>query len=418
MEPIYIVILSTLIASAFFSGMEIAFLTSNKLRIELESKQGNISAKIFSYFNKYPSRYLGTMLLGNNIALVVFGILMEILLEPVLEQYISSDILVLFLQTLVSTLFILITAEFLPKNLFRINSNRTLNVFAIPVWIIYWILYPVVFITIGVSEFILQKILRVNIEKENLSFGRIDLDNYVREATSSKNDKNEIDHEVRIFKNALDFSSIKVRECMIPRTEIIALDVTDPVEELRQKFIKTRLSKILIYEKSIDHIIGYTHSHEIFKNPLSIRSILLPVSVVPESMPANEVLTVFIQQHKSIAIVVDEFGGTSGMVTIEDVMEEIFGEIEDEHDKEELTEKQIDETEYVFSGRLEIDYINDKYKLNLPASEDYSTLSGLLTFYHESIPDLNELIQIETFTFRVIEVSGTRIELVNVRIEM
>lgn len=398
--------------------MEIAFLTSNKLRIELESKQGNISAKIFSYFNKYPSRYLGTMLLGNNIALVVFGILMEVLLEPVIEEHISSDILVLFIQTLVSTLFILITAEFLPKNLFRINPNRTLNVFAIPVWIVYWILYPVVFITIGVSEFILQKILRVNIEKENLSFGRIDLDNYVREATSSKNDKNEIDHEVRIFKNALDFSSIKVRECMIPRTEIVALDVNAPVEELRQKFIKTRLSKILIYEKSIDHIIGYTHSHEMFKNPDSIRSILLPVSVVPESMPANEVLTVFIQQHKSIAIVVDEFGGTSGMVTIEDVMEEIFGEIEDEHDKEELIEKQIDETEYVFSGRLEIDYINDKYKLQLPASEDYSTLSGLLTFYHESIPDLNELIQIEKFIFRVVEVSGTRIELVNVRIEI
>ncbi len=411
----FAIVLAALIASAFFSGMEIAFITSNKLRIELENKQGSIPAKIFSYFNKYPSRYLGCMLLGNNIALVTFGIFMEGILEPWFEPYIHSKLLLLLVQTLVATLIILIAAEFLPKNIFRINPNRTLSIFAIPVWIIYCLLYPIVFLTTGLSELILGKIFRVKIGQNKLSFGRIDLDNYVREATSHKNEHNEIDHEVKIFRKALDFSAIKVRECMVPRNEVVALEVNDPLDELSRKFIKTRLSKILVYENTIDNIIGYTHSFEMFKNPGSIRSMLLPVAVVPESMPAREALTTFIRQNKSVAVVVDEFGGTSGMLTMEDVMEEIFGEIEDEHDKEELVEKKIGVKEYVFSGRLEIDYLNDKYKLQLPVSENYSTLSGLLTFYHESIPDLNEQITIEHFVFRVTEVSGAKIELINVK---
>ncbi len=410
------VILITLIASAFFSGLEIAFITSNKLRIELESKQGNLNAKVLSYFSKYPTRYLGTMLLGNNIALVIFSIYMDEQLKPLFLHFISSKILILLLSTFISTMLILVTAEYLPKNIFRINPNKTLTLFAFPLTIVFGLLYPVVLITIGISEFILKKVFRVRIEKENTAFTMIDLDNYLREGTSAREKKAEIDHEIQIFKNALDFSSVKARECMVPRTEIIALDVENGIEELKQRFIQTRLSKILIFSKTIDNIIGYVYSKELFKKPENIRSILLPVSVVPESMPASEVLTVFIQQHKSIAIVVDEFGGTSGMLTMEDVMEEIFGEIEDEHDKEEMIEKQISETEFIFSARLETDYINHKYHLRLPILDNFETISGLIMHYHESIPKVNEEIQIDSFVFTIISATRTRIEQVNMKI--
>ncbi len=409
-----------MLASAFFSGLEIAFITSNKLRIELENKQGNFSAKILAHFNKYPSRYLGTMLLGNNIALVIFGIYMDERLEGFLEHYISHEykIVILLISTFLSTMLILVTAEFLPKNLFRINPNKTLTLFAFPLTIVYGLLYPIVMLTIGFSEFILKKIFRLKIENENAAFTMIDLDNYVREGTAvSVEKKADMDHEIQIFQNALDFSSVKARECMIPRTEIIALDVNESIEVLKQKFIQTRLSKILIFAESIDNIIGYIYSKELFKNPQSIKSILLPVSIVPESMAASEVLTVFIQQHKSIAVVVDEFGGTSGMLTMEDVMEEIFGEIEDEHDKEEMIEKQINETEFVFSARLETDYINNKYGLQLPILDNVETLGGLIMHYHESIPRVHEEIRIESFVFTIIAVTRTRIEQVNLKIQ-
>jgi CBS domain containing-hemolysin-like protein len=412
-----VIILITLVASAFFSGLEIAFITSNKLRIELERKQGNFSAKILSYFNKYPSRYLGTMLLGNNIALVIFGIYMDGELKPLIGQYIPSKILILLISTFLSTMLILITAEFLPKNIFRINPNRTLRLFALPLTVVYSILYPVVMITIGFSEFILKRIFRVKIEKGNVAFTMIDLDNYVREGTSVVEKKAEMDHEVQIFQNALDFSSVKARECMVPRTEIVALDTNDGIEELKQKFIQTRLSKILIFSGSIDNIIGYVYSKELFKNPESIRSILLPVSIVPESMAASEVLTIFIQQHKSIAVVVDEFGGTSGMLTMEDVMEEIFGEIEDEHDKEDMIEKQISETEFIFSARLETDYLNHKYHLKLPILDNFETLGGLIMHYHENIPRINEEIRIDNFLFTIVAVTRTRIEQVNLKVQ-
>lgn len=415
-----VIIFLALLASAFFSGLEIAFITSNKLRIELENKQGNFSAKILAHFNKYPSRYLGTMLVGNNISVVVFGIYMDAELEGFLRQYISSDykIGILLLSTFLSTMLVLITAEFLPKNLFRINPNKTLTLFSFPLTIFYGLLYPFVLVTIGLSEFLLKKIFRLKIEKENAAFTMIDLDNYVREGTSTSIEKKaDMDHEIQIFQNALDFSSVKARECMIPRTEIIALDVNESIEVLKQKFIQTRLSKILIFADSIDNIIGYIYSKELFKNPQSIKSILLPVSIVPESMAASEVLTVFIQQHKSIAVVVDEFGGTSGMLTMEDVMEEIFGEIEDEHDKEEMIEKQISETEFVFSARLETDYINNKFNLHLPILDNVETLGGLIMHYHESIPRVHEEIRIENFVFTIIAVTRTRIEQVNLKIQ-
>ncbi len=416
MSPL-LIILITLIASAFFSGLEIAFITSNKLRIELESKQGNFAAKILAYFNKYPSRYLGTMLLGNNIALVIFGIYMDEELEPIIENFTSSNILILLISTFLSTMLILITAEFLPKNLFRINPNKTLTLFAFPLTIVYGVLYPVVMISIGSSEFILKKIFRVKIEKENAAFTMIDLDNYVREGTSAVEKKVEMDHEIQIFQNALDFSSVKARECMIPRTEIVAVEVNESIEALRQKFVQTRLSKILVYEKNIDNIIGYAYSKELFKKPSTIKSIMLPVSIVPESMAASEVLTVFIQQNKSIALVVDEFGGTSGMLTMEDVMEEIFGEIEDEHDKEELIEKQLNETEFIFSARLETDYINNKYRLKLPILDNVETIGGLIMSYHENIPRVNEEIHIENAVFTILSVTRTRIETVSLKIQ-
>lgn len=416
MNPL-VIILITLIASAFFSGLEIAFITSNKLRIELENKQGNFSAKILAYFNKYPSRYLGTMLLGNNIALVIFGIYMDEELKPLIEPFTSSKVLILLISTFLSTMLILITAEFLPKNLFRINPNKTLTLFAFPLTIVYGILYPVVMISIGSSEFILKKIFRVKIENENAAFTMIDLDNYVREGTAAVEKKVEVDHEIQIFQNALDFSSVKARECMIPRTEIIAVEINESIDVLRQKFVQTRLSKILIYEKNIDNIIGYAYSKELFKKPQTIKSIMLPVSIVPETMAASEVLTVFIQQNKSIALVVDEFGGTSGMLTMEDVMEEIFGEIEDEHDKEEMIERQINEVEFIFSARLETDYINNKYRLKLPILDNVETISGLIMHYHESIPRVNEEIHIENYTFTILSVTKTRIETVSLKIQ-
>ncbi|MCK6648330.1 MAG: hemolysin family protein [Bacteroidia bacterium] len=415
METSILIILLTLVASAFFSGLEIAFITSNKLRIELENKQGNYSARILSYFNKYPSRYLGTMLLGNNIALVVFGIYMDEELKPIIGSFVSSKIAVLLISTFLSTIFILVTAEYLPKNLFRINPNRTLSLFSFPLTVVYGLLYPFVMVTIGLSEFILKKIFRVKIEKENSAFTIIDLDNYVREGTAAVEKKAEMDHEIQIFQNALDFSSVKARECMIPRTEIVAMDVRSSIDELKDKFVQTRLSKILIYSESIDNIIGYVYSKELFKKPQSIKSILLPVSIVPESMAANEVLTIFIQQHKSIAVVVDEFGGTSGMITMEDVMEEIFGEIEDEHDKEELIERELADGSFVFSARLETDYINQKYNLDLPILENFETIGGLIMHYHESIPEINEEIKIDHFLFKMKLVSKTRIETVIVQ---
>jgi CBS domain containing-hemolysin-like protein len=357
------------------------------------------------------------MLLGNNIALVIFGMKMDTELEHVFEHYIHSHLVVILISTFLSTMLILVTAEFLPKTIFRINPNKTLSLFALPLTLVYGILYPFVMVTIGLSEFILKKIFRVKIENEDEAFTMIDLDNYVREGTSAAEQKVEMDHEIQIFQNALDFSSVKARECMIPRTEIVAMEVNKSIDELKEKFIQTRLSKILIYHETIDNIIGYVYSKELFNKPQNIRSILLPVSVVPESMAASEVLTVFIQQHKSIVVVVDEFGGTAGILSMEDVMEEIFGEIEDEHDKEETIEKQISEREFVFSSRLETDYINDKYHLSLPILDNVETLGGLIMHYHESIPRINEEIRIENFLFTITGVSRTRIEVVNLKVQ-
>ncbi|MBA3899453.1 MAG: HlyC/CorC family transporter [Bacteroidetes bacterium] len=408
---IWIIIAISLAFSAFFSGIEIAFISANKLRIELESKQGILSSKVIStFFLSTPSRFIGAMLVGNNIALVVYGILMARVLEPFILRYVNTDVSLLVVQTIISTCIILVTAEFLPKTLFRINPNKVLTIFAFPVLIIYFLLYPLVFFVIGISEFVLKTIFRVEIDKSKTAFDRIDLDNYLKEISTHENHKEERDHEIQIFQNALDFSSIRVRDSMIPRPEIVALDVDSTIDELKETFIETGLSKILIYRETIDEIIGYVHSYELFKKPDTIREVFLPVLIIPETMPAQDAMKLFLQERKSIAVVVDEFGGTAGILTIEDIMEEIFGNIEDEHDTEELEEEKVSETEYVFSGRLEIDYLNEEYRLDLPVSDDYETLAGLLITHTGNIPKFKEEVRINDFRFIMEKVSDTRIE--------
>ncbi|HEY4800427.1 MAG TPA: hemolysin family protein [Bacteroidia bacterium] len=406
----------TLLLTAFFSGLEIAFLTANKLRIELQSKRNILTSQILSFFVKNSSHFISTILVGNCITLVVFSIFMAEILNPHLENYFNSRIFILLLQTILSTTLILVTAEFIPKNLFRINPNRTLSFFAIPMLLVYIVLYPIVFITNKIARFILRFVLGTRFPEKKIAFGKIDLAHFVQESTTSATQLHEVENEVKIFKRALGFSKVKARDCMVPRTEIAAVNIEDPVEELKKAFIETRLSKILVYRDNVDNIIGYTHSYEIFKRPMNIASVLLPLIIVPESMPANEVLTLFIQQHKSVALVVDEFGGTAGMITMEDIIEEIFGEIEDEHDKEEMVEKKISKNEYAFSGRLELDYINERYKLSLPTSDEYTTLAGLILHLRQSIPNQNEIVVMNPYVFKILNTSGTTIEQVQLKI--
>jgi len=356
------------------------------------------------------------MLVGNCISLVVFTIFMAHILEPILEPYIHSQVLILLLTTLVSTILILVTAEFLPKNLFRINPNKILSFFALPLVVVYFVLYPIVFITNKIAKVFLRFVLGTKFPEKEIAFGRIDLVHYIHESTSTTTQRTELENEVKIFKRALGFSKVKARDCMIPRTEIAAISVDNTADNLRKMFIETRLSKIMIYRGGVDNIIGYTHSSEIFKKPENILSILLPLLIVPESMPANEVLTLFIQQHKSVALIVDEFGGTAGMLTMEDIIEEIFGEIEDEHDKEEMIEQQISNNEYIFSGRHEVDYLNEKYKLALPVSEEYTTLAGLILHIRQHIPKQNEIIMMSPYYFKILSTSETTIDQIQVKI--
>jgi len=416
------IIIITLLFSAFSSGSEIAFLSSNKLRIELDRSQGSFSAKIIWNFVKSPSRFIASMLIANNISLVIYGIVMEkeILQTELLKSYLPLQLhghgTLLIIQTICSTLIILIAAEFIPKVLFRINPNATLDLLAVPIRILYLILYPVVWVVLKLSSFFMQTLFRIQIVEERPVFGRVDLDMYVRELTTRNNQAEEMDTEIRIFQNALDFKEVKVRECMIPRNEIVAMNVTGTIEELQKLFIETKLSKILIYRDNIDNIIGFVHSSEMFKRPQNLNQILLPVTIVPEVMNANDLLKQFTNQHRSVAIVVDEYGGTSGMVTIEDIIEEIFGEIQDEHDVPEETEKKLSDTEYLFSGRLEIDYLNKKYDLNIPESEEYETLGGFIFQHHENIPEQNEEIIIPPFTIVALKVKNNRIEQVRFKV--
>jgi len=414
----FLAILISLLLSALFSGMEIAFVSSNKLRLELSKKKGGFTSQILSIYTENPGQYIVTMLIGNNIALVVYGIIMAMVLEPVISTFTNSDTSILAIQTILSTLLILVVAEFIPKAIFRINANSLLKIFSMPIFLFYLIFYPISKFTIWLSRIILRVFMRIKLtEKSNgRVFGKPDLDYLVNETQVDTNQNQEEDSNLKIFQNALDLSNIKLRECMIPRTELVALKETTSVEELRQIFIESGLSKILIFKKSIDNIIGYVNMKDLFGRITNIKPFIVPLDIVPESMYANKLLKMFVDEKMKIALVVDEFGGTSGIVTIEDILEEIFGEITDEHDTIELVEKTIHENEYIFSGRLEIDYLNEKYKLNLPKKDDFETLAGLIFYYYESIPKLNHHIDIGSYSCKVLKVSETRIELVQITI--
>jgi putative hemolysin len=416
----YTLILSALLLSAFFSGMEIAFINSNKLKIELNKNKGMASARLISDFTKKPSHFLSAMMVGNVIALVIYGVAIANKLDPFLRHNLSAslnnDISIFLLQTFLTTLLILIVAELLPRILFRINSNALVTFFAIPISVFYYLFFPITLIFNGVSEFILKYIFRIKVSGKVHEFSTVDLDNYVRELDNKQLDDSEVRQEIQMIQNAMEFHNVKLRECMVPRNEIVAIEENDPVEELASEMAETGLSRILVYRDSIDNIIGYVHSFDLFSKPQSIQPLIKPIIIAPETMTANKILTTFIQQHKSIALVVDEFGGTSGIVTMEDIIEEIFGEIDDEYDKEEKTEKQVSDNEFIFSGRHEIDYLNGKYMMELPESDDYETLAGLILHYHEDIPAIGEEIQIGKFAFIILQATNTLIQQVQLKI--
>jgi putative hemolysin len=410
-----IIILICLVLSAFFSGMEIAFVSANRFKIEVDRKKGNLSGSIIGGFLEQPSRFISTLLVGNNIALVVYGIVMAKVLEPWIRTFTETESAILVVQTILSTLLILVTAEFLPKAFFRINPNRMLDLFAVPAKVFYVLLYPLVWVIDRFSKRILSALFKVKLNEEKMTFGRSDLDEYVNEFTSS-DEEQDVDSEIKIFRNALSFSDIKVRECMIPRTEIIAVDIDTDINDLKAKLVDTGLSKILIYRDDIDNIIGYVHSFELFQRPSSIKNIIRPISLVPESTKVKDLLKQFGQQRRSVAVVLNEYGGTAGMVTVEDIIEEIFGDIEDEHDKEDLIEEKLSENEYRLSARLEIHYINEAFNLDLPESDNYTTLAGYIIEHYQSIPQLNEVIRVEDYEFTVIKVDSTRIDEVLLRV--
>ncbi|MFV0571312.1 MAG: hemolysin family protein [Xanthomarina gelatinilytica] len=425
MDPDVIIIVVSLILSAFFSGMEIAYVSSNKIHIEIEKKQQGILAKILTKITARPSKFIATMLIGNNIALVIYGFFMGDLLVDWFRSFLpSSSKLVNFLlvdfsllsQTVISTLIILITAEFLPKVFFQIYANSLLKLLAFPAYFFYLLFNYISNFVIWISDVVLKKFFKTEGDQVQLAFSKVELGNYISEQMESVEESDDIDTEIQIFQNALEFSEVKAREVMIPRTEITAVDVTESSKNLNALFTETGFSKILIYKDTIDDILGYVHSFELFKKPKNLKSILVPVEFVPETMLIKDILSVLIKKRKSIAVVLDEYGGTSGIITVEDIVEELFGEIEDEHDTIDLIEEKLGEDIYKFSARLEVDYINETFKLNLPESENYETLGGLIVDHKEEIPQQNEVVLIDRFLFTILEVSNTKIDLVELKI--
>lgn len=418
--PDIVIILISLLFSAFFSGMEIAFLTSNKLRIEIDKKHKAFASRIISIFTRNPARYIATMLVGNNIALVIYGIAFARMLEEPVTNLLNthSEVLVLLVQTIISTLLILLTAEFLPKALFRINPNGALRIFSIPVMLFYVLLYPISILSISISHFTMRYVLKIRMEgmAGQTVFGKVDLSHLVTESHPEHEQDESVTQDLKIFKNAMELSDLKVRDCMIPRTEIIAMEIESPLQQLVDSFIETGLSRILIYRENIDNIIGYVNSKDMFQNPEHIGNYLKTLPVVPETLPVNRILKSFIKDQKGIAVVLDEFGGTSGLITTEDVIEEIFGEIEDEHDTIELVSQQISENKFMLSGRHEINYLNNTFQLKLPESEEYDTLAGFIIYHLKNIPALNETIKIDNFVMKVIKVSANRVELVEMTV--
>ena len=405
----------TLLFSAFFSGVEIAFISANKLKLELDKNSGKFPANIISYFSKNESDFITTMLVGNNIALVVYGIVMTQILTPQIEDYLHSEVALLLVQTIITTLIILVTAEFFPKAIFRIFPNQILRIFSIPIWLFFVLFRPVALLMLYLSKVVLKYVFGQKIEEGKQVFGKTDLDEYLSNIKSVEGDE-EHRVEVEMLQNVLDLTDKKLRECMIPRTEIVAMDILAPINDIKDKFIATKLSKILIYKGNIDQVIGYVHSSDLFRSPKNVRSVLLPIPFVPESMSAMQLLTQFIESNKGIALVVDEFGGTSGMLTIEDVTEEIVGEIVDEHDMEEITDKKLSKTQYQLFARLDIEMVNKKYGLNLPESDEYETIAGLILDHLEEIPKQDDVIKLEEFQFTIIKVNDTAIQEVQLKV--
>jgi putative hemolysin len=416
-DLIYSIIIC-LLFSAFFSGIEIAFVSADKLRIELLRQKGTFAGRMLSIFQSRKAHFLATMLVGNNLALVLYGIFMAQLVEPALSQglpiWLNSDIVILILQTIIATLLVLITAEFLPKSIFLIDPDFMLRVLIVPISLIYYAMYPVVSLVEAISKFIIVVLFRYDYSEDKPVYGLTDLNNYIQK-NILPDESGDAEIDKKIFNNALEFKEIKVRECMIPRTEIEAIEVNDEVDTLRQSFIDSGHSKIVVYKETIDDVIGYCHSLEMFKKPTSIKQILTPIIIVPETMPANELLIQFINERKSLALVVDEFGGTSGIASMEDVIEEIFGEIRDEHDDEYLIEEQVDENTFLLSGRHEIDYLNDKYPWKLPEG-DYDTLGGLIITINEDIPEEKEFINYNNFSFQILTKEENRIDKVKLTV--
>ena len=409
------VILICLLLSAFFSGMEIAFLTSNKLRIEIDKSKKGVTQALIDLFISHSGMYITTLLVGNNVVMVIYGIFMSDLLVKQFEFLHLSIGVELFVETLVSTLIILVFAEFLPKTVFRLRSNLFLKLFSGPVFVFSLLFFPLSYFSVWLGGWLLRIFTgrKLGHKEPNRAFGKVDLNNLIEEGEVNARQEEEM-HEIKLFRNALDFSEVKLRECIVPRPDVVALSIDSSIEELTQLFIDTGLSRILIYKESIDDIIGYVHISTLFKDPPTIAKALSRVLIVPETMSAQRLLNLFIRDQKSVAVVVDEFGITAGIVTIEDIMEEIFGEIEDEHDHLNLKEVMISEQEYIFSGRLEVDYLNEKYHLDLEEREEYETLAGLVLYFNQSIPQEGETIVVNNLTFKILSVKNARIEEIKV----
>lgn len=410
-------IIGCLLLIGFFAGMEIAFISVSKLNIELKKKQGSIAGKILSRFMEKPSEFIGTSLVGVNVLLVFYGLWMTELTNPILEQLpapLNSEYVHLVLDTFIATVIVLFFAEFLPKAIFRAKAEKLLSVFSVPMQLFYIVLYPFAKLFVSISEFILKYLLNVRIKDNKQVFNRVDLEHFVKQTIHGhESDSGELNTE--LFENALYLVNVKIRKCMVPRNEVESLDITTPIADVRKRFIESKLSKIIVYKNNIDNIVGYVHHLDLNRRPDNIQQILHTITAVPETMSAVDLMNRFTKDRKSIAWVIDEFGGTAGIVTMEDVLEEIFGDINDEYDTQELVEKQIAENEYIFSGRMELDYLNEKYDFDFPTDES-ETLSGYIIASHETIPKLKERIIVENFEFDILLVSDTRIETVKMKL--
>lgn len=413
-DPISVfIILTTLVLSAFFSGFEIAYVSSNKVHIEILKKQEGIIANVLTKLTRKPSQLLATMLVGNNVALVVYGFEMGKMMTALLPDFFQN----VLWHTVISTLIILITAEFMPKVFFQIYANQLLKVFAIPAYFFYLLFYPFSSFVMWISDFVLRVFFKTKGDYVPLSFTKVELVDYISEQMENAPQKDEVDSEVQMFQNALEFSGVKAREIMIPRTELVAVELNESIENLIGTFVSSGFSKILIYKENIDDILGYVHSFDMFKRPKSIKEVLIPIINIPETILINEVLNLLTRKRKSMAVVLDEYGGTSGIVTLEDIVEELFGEIEDEHDKEKFIEEKISDTEYLFSARLEVEYLNETYRLEIPESEEYETLGGFILLHTEEIPTQGEMIRIPPFSITIEACSQTKIETVRLSIK-